>query len=127
MHNVDIVLGYPWMTSVGTINLNVENKFLKVQKKKKVTLQYIPLTTQEDPKGVHDAVAIESLEVIPIDISDDESLVAHTIEDIETQEDMADDVHQKLQNKLLQSHRFPKFTKMHLQLKLLLITIHITQ
>ena len=46
MDNVDIVLGYPWMQSVGTINLNVEKKFLKLwYKKKKVTLQDISLTT----------------------------------------------------------------------------------
>ena len=39
MNNVDIVLGYPWMKSVGTININVEKKFLKLwYKKKKVTL-----------------------------------------------------------------------------------------
>jgi hypothetical protein len=30
MDNVDIVLGYLWMTSVGTIQLNIENKFLKI-------------------------------------------------------------------------------------------------
>ena len=36
---MDMVLGYPWMTSVGTINLNLEKKFLKLcYKKKKVTL-----------------------------------------------------------------------------------------
>ena len=30
MDNMDIVLGYPWMKSVGTINLNIEKKFLKL-------------------------------------------------------------------------------------------------
>ena len=29
LDEMDIVLGYPWMTLVGTINLNLENKFLK--------------------------------------------------------------------------------------------------
>jgi hypothetical protein len=46
MDNVDIVLGYPWMQSVGTINLNIEKNILKLwYKKKKVTLQDISLTT----------------------------------------------------------------------------------
>ena len=46
MDNVDIVLGYPWMQSFGTINLNIEKKFLKLwYDKKKVTLQDISLTT----------------------------------------------------------------------------------
>ena len=36
----DIVLGYPWMESVGTVNINMKNKFLKIwYKKKKITLQ----------------------------------------------------------------------------------------
>jgi hypothetical protein len=30
MDDVDIVLGYPWMNSVGTININVQKKFLKL-------------------------------------------------------------------------------------------------
>ena len=46
MDNVDIVLGYPWMQSVGTINLNIKKKFLKLwYKKNKVSLQDISLTT----------------------------------------------------------------------------------
>jgi hypothetical protein len=28
--DVDIVLGYPWMESIGTVNINVQNKFLKL-------------------------------------------------------------------------------------------------
>jgi hypothetical protein len=35
MDDVDIVLGYPWMDSVGTININVQKKFLKLWYKKK--------------------------------------------------------------------------------------------
>ena len=39
MDNMDVVLGYPWMQSVGTININVQKKFLKIwYKKKKITL-----------------------------------------------------------------------------------------
>ena len=30
MDNVDLVLGHPWIKLVGTININVENKFLKL-------------------------------------------------------------------------------------------------
>jgi len=50
MDKMDIVLGYPWMTLVGTINLNLENKFLKLwYKKKKVTLQVISLSQPVAP------------------------------------------------------------------------------
>jgi hypothetical protein len=39
MDEVDIVLGYPWIESMGTININVKKKFLKLwYKKKKITL-----------------------------------------------------------------------------------------
>ena len=39
MDNVDIILGYTWITSLGTIIVNIEKKFLKLwYKKKKVTL-----------------------------------------------------------------------------------------
>ena len=30
MDNMDVVLGYPWMESMGTININVQKKFLKL-------------------------------------------------------------------------------------------------
>ena len=37
--DVDIILGYLWMDSIGTININVQKKFLKLwYKKKKATL-----------------------------------------------------------------------------------------
>jgi hypothetical protein len=40
MDDEDIVLGYPWIESVGTININVQKKFLKLwYKKKKIKLQ----------------------------------------------------------------------------------------
>jgi hypothetical protein len=36
---VDIVLRYPWIESVGTININVQKKFLNLwYKKNKITL-----------------------------------------------------------------------------------------
>ena len=44
MDNIDVFLGYPWMESVGTININVQKKFLKLwYKKKKITLQDISI------------------------------------------------------------------------------------
>jgi hypothetical protein len=47
MDVVDIFLRYPWMESIGTININVQKKFLKLwYKKKKITLQYISLIKQ---------------------------------------------------------------------------------
>jgi len=53
MHDVDVVLGYPWMQSVGTININVF--FLKIwYKKKKITLPDIYLTKQEESKMAHE-------------------------------------------------------------------------
>jgi hypothetical protein len=30
MEDVDMVLGYPWMDLVGIVNINVQNKFLKL-------------------------------------------------------------------------------------------------
>jgi hypothetical protein len=37
--DVDIVLEYPWMGSIGTININVLKKFTNIwYKKKKITL-----------------------------------------------------------------------------------------
>jgi hypothetical protein len=35
MDDVDIVLGYPRMDSIGTININVQNNFLNLWYKKK--------------------------------------------------------------------------------------------
>ena len=55
LDNVDIVLGCPWMDSVGIVNLNVQKKFLKLwYKKKKITLQDIFLSKSTEPKGVDD-------------------------------------------------------------------------
>jgi hypothetical protein len=52
MDEVDIVLGYPWMATIDTVNINVEKKFLKLwYKKKKVTLQDVYLSKIERPMG----------------------------------------------------------------------------
>ena len=48
MDDVDVVLGYPWMDSIGTVNINLQKKFLKLwYKKKKITLQDISFSKQE--------------------------------------------------------------------------------
>ena len=92
---MDIIVGYPWMTSVGTINLNIEKKFLKLwYKKKKVTLQDISLSQLVASKVVHDVVYAGTLEVIPIDTSDDEFMEANTKYDTTACEAMTQDVHQ---------------------------------
>jgi hypothetical protein len=50
MDEVDIVLGYSWIKSVGTININVKKKFLKLwYKKKKITLQDASLSKKDGP------------------------------------------------------------------------------
>jgi hypothetical protein len=50
MDEVDLFLGYPWIESVGTININVKKKFLKLwYKKKKITLQDVSLIKKDGP------------------------------------------------------------------------------
>ena len=71
-------------------------------------------------------MSIGTLEVIPIDTSDDESMVVDTIDDTTTQEDMTQDVHQTTQAASLE-HRLQKLKKRHLKLKLPPITTHVTQ
>ena len=47
MDNIDVVLGYPLMESMGTVNINVQKKIMKLwYKKKKITLQDISIKTQ---------------------------------------------------------------------------------
>jgi hypothetical protein len=61
MGDVDIVLGYPWIESVGTININVQKKFLKLwYKKKKITLQDVSLSKKEGPMTTSTKVIAES-------------------------------------------------------------------
>jgi len=52
MDDVDVVLGYPWMESIGTFNNNVQSKFLEVwYKKNKITLWDIYLIlTRKGPR-----------------------------------------------------------------------------
>jgi hypothetical protein len=50
MDEVDIVLGYPWIESVGTINISVQNKFLKLwTRKRKSHCRMCLLVRKMDP------------------------------------------------------------------------------
>jgi hypothetical protein len=61
MNDVDVILGYPWMETIGTMNINVEKKFVKLwYKKKKVTLQDVSLSKKEGPTGASKEVIAES-------------------------------------------------------------------
>jgi hypothetical protein len=61
MNDVDVILGYPWMETIGTININVEKKFVKLwYKKKKITLQDVSLSKKEGPMGESKEVIAES-------------------------------------------------------------------
>ena len=49
MDGVDVVLGCAWMQLVGTVNFNVEKKFVNIwYKKKKIALQYMSLLPQTE-------------------------------------------------------------------------------
>jgi hypothetical protein len=88
MDDVDIIFGYPWMDSIGTININVQNKFLKLwYKKKKITLQDISLIKQEGPKEAHEEVLAGKQIVVPNDTLDEESRVESEEEPIEALEE----------------------------------------
>jgi len=61
MDEVDIVLGYPWIESVGTININVQKIFLNLWfKKNKITLKYVSLSKTEGPMTSSEKVLVES-------------------------------------------------------------------
>jgi hypothetical protein len=63
MDDVDIVLGYPWMDSVGTININVKKKFLKIwYKKKKITLQMCLLVRKKGLWGKKEVIVESEVE-----------------------------------------------------------------
>jgi hypothetical protein len=61
MGDMDIVLGYPWMDSVGTVNINVQKKFLKLwYKKNKITLQDVSLSKKDGPMEASEEVISKS-------------------------------------------------------------------
>lgn len=70
MDNMDIVLRYSWMESMATININVQNKFLKLwYKKKKITLQDISINKYVKYKEA------KAEDVVETDMSDDEPVM----------------------------------------------------
>jgi hypothetical protein len=75
MDEVDIVFGYPWMDLVGTININVQNKFLRLwYKKNKITLQDVSLSKSEGPAMTITTIIVESEEESEVDsIESDEA------------------------------------------------------
>jgi hypothetical protein len=88
MDDVDIVLGYSWMDLVGTVNINVKKKFLKLwYKKNKITFQDISITTQEGPKEAHKEELARELILVPHDTLDEESMVESYKEPLETLEE----------------------------------------
>jgi hypothetical protein len=61
MGDEGIVLGYPWIKSMGTININVQKRFLKLwYKKKKITLQDVSLSKKYGPMEASKEVIVES-------------------------------------------------------------------
>jgi hypothetical protein len=61
MDEVDIVLGYPWMATIGTININVKKKFLKLwYKKNKFTLEDVLLSKKDGPMEANKEVIVKS-------------------------------------------------------------------
>jgi hypothetical protein len=61
MGDEDIVLGYPWIESVSTININVQKKFLKLwYNKKKITLQYVSLSKIDGPMEASKEIIVKS-------------------------------------------------------------------
>jgi DNA helicase IV len=60
MDEVDIVLGYPWIESMGTININVQKKNLKLwYKKNKITLKDVSLNKKDGPTEASKAVIVK--------------------------------------------------------------------
>jgi hypothetical protein len=58
---MDIILGYPWIESVCTININVQKNFLKLwYKKKKITLQDLFLNKKDGPTEANKEIIVES-------------------------------------------------------------------
>jgi len=60
-NDVDLILEYPWMATIGTMNINVEKKFVKLwYKKNKFTLKDVSLSKKQRPTGASKEVIIES-------------------------------------------------------------------
>ena len=95
MNNMEVVLGYPWMESVGTLNINVQKKFLKLwYKKKKITLQDISIHKQLEH------MEAEAEDIQGTDISDDEPLMI----DNQTQTEVVEEKVDRKSTRLNSSH-----------------------
>jgi hypothetical protein len=52
MNHVGVILGYRWMESSGIVNINVENKFIKLwYKKRKLHYRICLLVSKKGPQG----------------------------------------------------------------------------
>jgi hypothetical protein len=61
MVDENIFWGYPWLESIGTVNINMRKKFLKLwYKKNKITLQDVSLRNKDGPMEVGKEVIVES-------------------------------------------------------------------
>ena len=61
MNDVDVILRYPYMATIVTMNINVEKKFVKLwYKKNKFTLKDVSLSKKQRPTGASKEVIIES-------------------------------------------------------------------
>ena len=70
MDVVDVVLGHPWMESIGTVNFNVQKKFMKLwYKKKKITLHDICIRNHAETEEEEAQISNDT------DTSDDEPLM----------------------------------------------------
>ena len=95
MDDVDVVLGYPWMDSIGTVNINVQKKFLKLwYNKKKITFQDISRSEQEEPKVAHEEVSTGKLVVAPTDTSNEESIFESKEKPTEAHDEMPHEGHE---------------------------------
>ena len=109
MDDVDVVLGYPWMESIGTININVKKKFLKLwYKKKKITLQDISLSKREETKVAHEEFSIGKLVVAPIDTSNEEFTVESENKPTEAHDEMPQEGHENEEEPIEELEEIPQ-------------------
>jgi hypothetical protein len=114
MDEVDIVLGYPWIESVGTININVQKKFLKLRyKKKKITLQDVSLSKKYGPMEASKEVIAQSKVELKVESTegDEEKLQGHNQEAKEVIESKAQSVAD-----LKKKEQIPQFLYMSLHI-----------
>ena len=101
MDDVDVVLGYPWMNSIGTVNINLQKKFLKLwYKKKKITLQDISFSKQEK-------VSTRKLVVAPADTSEEDSMVESEEETIKEHEEIPQEEHGNEEDRIEEHEEIP--------------------